>query len=207
MVRPDAKRVFDIALAVPLAIVTLPVQAAVAVAVWRRLGRPVLFRHERPGLYGTPFTLFKFRTMLPVHAALGRVDDASRLTSFGRWLRSTSLDELPTLWNVVKGDMSLVGPRPLLIAYLPLYTDTEARRHEVRPGITGLAQVAGRNALSWEARLRLDVEYVESRCAMTDLRILARTLSSVFLRCGITAPDHASMPLLTRPVLDTRVRA
>lgn len=203
MARPDVKRVLDLALAAPLAVVTLPVQAVVAVAVARNLGRPVLFRQTRPGRHGKPFTMVKFRTMAPVNAAFGLIDDQSRLTGFGRWLRSTSLDELPTLWNVVRGEMSLVGPRPLLIAYLPLYTNAEARRHEVRPGLTGLAQVSGRNAVSWDERLRLDVAYVESCSFLLDLQILARTVGLVVRRRGVTATGHATMPLLTRPLIET----
>lgn len=194
MVRLDAKRIFDLALALPVAVVTLPVQAAVAVAVARKLGRPVLFRQERPGLDGKPFTMRKFRTMLPVNVELGLVDDESRMTEFGRWLRSTSLDELPTLWNVVKGDMSLVGPRPLLMQYLPRYSHEQARRHEVLPGLTGLAQVSGRNSLSWDEKLRLDVRYVDRHSLRLDLSIMAKTISAVLSRKGIAAQGTATMP-------------
>ncbi len=190
----DAKRVLDVAVAGPLLVVTAPVQAAVAAAVAVRLGRPVLFRQERPGLGGRPFTILKFRTMLPVDAATGRVDDASRMTRLGRFLRATSLDELPTLVNVVRGDMSLVGPRPLLMAYLPRYSATQARRHEVRPGLTGLAQVSGRNALGWDERLALDVEYVDRRCLRLDFAILLRTVRAVLRREGISAEGEATMP-------------
>lgn len=192
-----AKRAFDLAVAVPLAVLTLPVQAAVAVAIRRRLGAPVLFRQQRPGRHGHPFHLVKFRTMHEVDEAAGRVADADRLDAFGAWLRSTSLDELPTLWNVVAGDMSLVGPRPLLTAYLPLYSAEQARRHEVRPGVTGLAQVAGRNALDWDERLRLDVEYVDTRTLALDVSILARTIGTVLSRSGVSAPGHATMPAFT----------
>ncbi|WP_043649985.1 sugar transferase [Terracoccus sp. 273MFTsu3.1] len=204
MRRHTAKRAFDLAVSLPLFIVSLPVQCVIAFIVARRLGSPVIFAQPRPGLKGVPFTLYKFRTMVPVNEALGLVDDSSRMTDLGRWLRSTSLDELPTLWNVVRGDMSLVGPRPLLVAYLPLYTPEEARRHDVRPGITGLAQVSGRNAIGWDDRLRLDVDYVERASLTLDLRILWRTLTSVTRREGISAPDHETMPLLTRPLPDGR---
>ncbi|WP_256793809.1 sugar transferase [Terrabacter sp. Ter38] len=200
-----AKRGFDLVVAVPLLLVTLPAQLVVAAVVARRLGRPVLFSQQRPGLGGEPFTLYKFRTMVPVNEALGLVDDGARMTDCGRWLRSTSLDELPTLWNVVRGDMSLVGPRPLLVAYLPLYTPTEARRHDVRPGVTGLAQVSGRNAISWDDRLRLDVEYVDRASFALDVSILWRTVMSVGRRQGISAPDHDTMPLLTRKLTDSNV--
>ena len=190
----DWKRVVDVAVAGPLLLVTAPVQAAVAVAVSGRLGRPVLVRQRRPGRDGVPFTILKFRTMLPVDAPAGHVDDASRLTPLGRFLRSTSLDELPTLVNVVRGDMSLVGPRPLLMAYLPRYSATQARRHEVRPGLTGLAQVSGRNAVGWDERLALDVEYVDTRSLRLDLAILARTVAAVVRREGISADGEATMP-------------
>ncbi|HEU4329535.1 MAG TPA: sugar transferase [Lapillicoccus sp.] len=190
----DWKRVLDVAVAGPLLVVTAPIQGAVAVAVVARLGRPVLFRQRRPGRDGVPFTIFKFRTMLPVDAATGRVDDAARMTRLGRFLRATSLDELPTLVNVLRGDMSLVGPRPLLMAYLPRYSATQARRHEVRPGLTGLAQVSGRNAVGWDERLALDVEYVDTRSMRLDLRILARTVGAVVRREGISAEGEATMP-------------
>lgn len=190
----DWKRVLDVAVAGPLLVVTAPIQGAVAVAVVARLGRPVLFRQRRPGRDGVPFTIFKFRTMLPVDAATGRVDDAARMTRLGRFLRATSLDEMPTLVNVLRGDMSLVGPRPLLMAYLPRYSSTQARRHEVRPGLTGLAQVSGRNAVGWDERLALDVEYVDTRSMRLDLRILARTVGAVVRREGISAEGEATMP-------------
>lgn len=186
------QRALDLALAVPIALASLPVQAIIAVAVARRLGRPVLFRQVRPGLQGKPFALRKFRTMLPIDPAYGQVDDASRMTDLGRLLRATSLDELPTLWNVVRGDMSLVGPRPLLVEYLERYSPDQARRHEVRPGITGLAQVSGRNAMSWEQKLALDVRYVDTRSLGLNVRILARTVRSVLRRDGITAEGEAT---------------
>ena len=196
------KRIFDLLVAVPVFLLSLPVQAIVALLVRRHLGSPVLFRQERPGRGGRPFTLVKFRTMLDVNPELGLIEDANRMTDLGRLLRATSLDELPTLWNVVRGDMSLVGPRPLLMSYLALYTDTEMRRHDVRPGVTGLAQVSGRNAIAWDDRLRLDVEYVETQSLWLDLWIIGRTVGSVLGRRGISAPDHATMPLLDRPLRD-----
>lgn len=189
-----AKRAFDLILTAPALVVSAPVQAVIAVAVARKLGRPVLFRQQRPGLDGRPFELVKFRTMLPVDESVGRVEDADRLTGFGRWLRATSLDELPTLWNIVKGDMSLVGPRPLLMRYLPRYSPEQARRHEVRPGLTGLAQVNGRNALTWEAKFALDVEYVDRQSLGLDLRILLATIMPVLRRDGISATGDVTMP-------------
>ena len=188
------KRLLDLAIAVPALLLTLPVQPAGSAAVALRLGRPVLFRQTRPGRDGKPFEIVKFRTMLPVDPAAGLVDDASRLTPFGRALRSTSLDELPSLWNVVRGDMSLVGPRPLLMEYLSRYSPEQAGRHAVPPGLTGLAQVAGRNDLPWEERLRLDVEYTATRSLGLDLRILARTVVLVCGRTGITGGGSATMP-------------
>lgn len=152
----------------------------------------MLFHQFRPGLNAELFTLRKFRTMLPIDPARGQVDDASRMTDLGRFLRATSLDELPTLWNVVRGDMSLVGPRPLLVEYLERYSTEQSRRHDVRPGITGLAQVSGRNAMSWEQKLALDVRYVDIRSMMLDLRIIARTVQSVLRREGVTAEGEAT---------------
>ena len=189
----EQKRVFDLLVAVPALLVSLPLQAAVAVAVVFGLGRPVIFRQTRPGLHGRPFEILKFRTMRPENPAAGLLDDASRLTPLGRLLRRTSLDELPTLWNVVRGDMSLVGPRPLLMQYLDRYSPEQARRHQVRPGLTGLAQVSGRNDISWDDRLRLDVEYVCRHSLGTDLRILARTVCLVLRRTGINAAGAATM--------------
>lgn len=188
-----AKRAFDVALGSVTLVATLPLQVVAAIAVRLRLGSPVLFRQERAGLGGRPFRLVKLRTMRHPDPARGLVTDADRLTPLGRLLRATSIDELPSLWNVVRGDMSLVGPRPLPTAYLPRYSPTQARRHEVRPGITGLAQVSGRNALSWQERLRLDVAYVDEHTMRGDLAILARTVVAVFRREGIAAPDAATM--------------
>jgi lipopolysaccharide/colanic/teichoic acid biosynthesis glycosyltransferase len=186
------KRALDVVVSLVALIVLSPVLAAVAVSVRRALGRPVLFRQQRPGLRGRPFTLYKFRTMRP--AEPGReAGEAERLTPLGSFLRSTSLDELPELWNVLRGDMSLVGPRPLLMEYLPLYTPEQARRHEVRPGITGWAQVNGRNAITWDEKFRLDVWYVDHRSLRLDLRILAMTVWKVFVREGITERGQATM--------------
>lgn len=189
------KRVFDLAAASAALVVSLPVMAITAAAVAVRHGRPVIFAQQRPGLDGRIFTLYKFRTMRVAGPGDGPDSDAARLTTFGRWLRSTSLDELPTLWNVIRGDMSLVGPRPLLPEYLERYTPQQARRHDVRPGITGYAQVNGRNTVDWAERLRLDVEYVERRCARLDARILAATVLAVLRRDGISAEGHATMPV------------
>lgn len=192
-----AKRALDLAVAVPVLVLTAPVQAMTAVAVRVTLGTPVLFRQERPGLHGRRFTMVKFRTMLLPDQVGGTTDDDVRLTTVGRVLRATSLDELPTLLNVLRGDMSLVGPRPLLVEYLDRYTPTQARRHEVRPGLTGLAQVGGRNQQTWDERLRLDVEYVDTWTFAGDLRILARTFGAVLRRDGISAAGHATMPRFT----------
>ena len=189
------KRVFDLllaafgllALALPLLMLTWLVR--------RKLGSPVFFRQVRPGLCGQPFEMLKFRTMTSERGPTGQLlPDAVRLTPFGRWLRATSLDELPELWNVLKGDMSLVGPRPLLMEYLPLYTPEQARRHEVRPGITGWAQVNGRNAIGWEDKFRLDVWYVDNRSLWLDIKILWLTVKKVLLRDGISAAGEATMP-------------
>lgn len=187
------KRVMDLAIAVPALVASLPAQAAIAFVIRRRMGRPVLFRQTRPGRNGVPFDVIKFRTMRPACEG-DPVDDGNRLTPLGRFLRSTSLDELPTLWNVVRGDMSMVGPRPLLVEYLDRYTREQARRHEVRPGITGLAQISGRNAIDWETRLALDVEYVDRRSFRLDLCILLRTVAKVARQEGVTNPNHPTMP-------------
>ena len=187
------KRAIDVLVAGLLLVLTAPVQALVAVLVRRRLGSPVLFRQSRPGKDGVVFDLVKFRSMLEPDPSRSLVTDAERLTPFGAWLRSTSLDEAPTLWNVVRGDMSLVGPRPLLVQYLDRYTPEQARRHEVRPGITGLAQISGRNEVEWGERLRLDVEYVDRRSLLLDARILAATLMLVVRRHGVTGAGSVTM--------------
>lgn len=192
------KRAFDVlAAVVALPLLLLPL-ACTALLVRVRMGSPVLFRQVRPGLRGEPFELVKFRTMLDALDRDGAPrPDAERLTPFGRWLRSTSLDELPALWNVLRGDMSLVGPRPLLMQYLPLYSPREARRNMVRPGIAGWAQVNGRNALTWTQKFELDVWYVENRSFWLDLRILWMTLLVVMRRDGISAQGEATMPPFT----------
>jgi len=193
----SVKRTIDVVGSAALLIVLSPVVALVAALVALRLSRPVIFRHERPGRNAEPFTLLKFRTMTDATDAEGRpLPDAVRLTPFGRRLRSTSLDELPELWNVLRGDMSLVGPRPLLTEYLPVYTPRQARRHEVRPGVTGWAQVNGRNDLPWGEKLEMDVWYVEHRSLALDVRILLRTLSVPFRRSGINRAGHATAPRL-----------
>lgn len=195
MNRDRAKRLFDLALTIPALILLAPVMLAVAVAIALRLGRPLLFRQVRPGLYGKPFTIYKFRTMRDARDAAGHpLPDAARLTPFGTFLRSTSLDELPELVNVLRGEMSLVGPRPLLMQYLDRYTPGQARRHDVRPGLTGWAQVRGRNALTWEDRFALDLWYVEHHTLALDLRILLLTAASVLRRKNIAQPGHATMP-------------
>lgn len=195
------KRTIDVAVAGTALVATAPVQAVVAVLVARNLGRPVLFRQQRPGRDGEAFTMVKFRTMRTAPVGTSPLHDADRLTRFGRVLRSTSLDELPSLWNIVKGDMSLVGPRPLLMDYLPLYSARQARRHEVRPGLTGLAQVRGRNLLSWEDRFELDVDYVERRSLRLDARIVLETVRAVLRRDGVSSATSQTMePFTGSPV-------
>jgi lipopolysaccharide/colanic/teichoic acid biosynthesis glycosyltransferase len=182
-----SKRVLDIIVSLAGLLLTAPLQALLALLVARKLGLPILFRQERPGFHGKPFILIKFRTMRPPDINAGLLSDADRLTRFGHRLRSTSLDELPSLWNVLRGEMSLVGPRPLLMKYLERYTPDQARRHDVRPGITGLAQVSGRNALAWEDRLAVDVSYVDRRSLGLDLEILKKTVLLVLRRTGVSA--------------------
>ncbi|TKA90993.1 sugar transferase [Halopseudomonas bauzanensis] len=177
------KRLFDIAVSGTALLLLAPVLAIVAWQVSRKMGSPVLFCQIRPGLNGKPFEMIKFRTMRDAFDKNGSLlPDSARITSFGRFLRSTSLDELPELWNVLKGDMSIVGPRPLLMEYLDYYTEEEQLRHSVRPGVTGLAQVSGRNALTWEQKLGLDVEYVNTRSFLLDLQIIFLTIHKVFKR-------------------------
>jgi lipopolysaccharide/colanic/teichoic acid biosynthesis glycosyltransferase len=187
-----SKRALDVTVSAVGLIVTAPVQLVLAGVVAKRIGRPVFFVQPRPGRDGKVFDLVKFRTMLPVDETRGLVSDEDRMTTFGALLRSTSLDELPTLWNVLRGDMSLVGPRPLLVRYLDRYSPRQARRHEVRPGVTGLAQISGRNAISWDDKLEFDVRYVETRSFVGDLRILVRTIARVVRRDGVTADGQVT---------------
>lgn len=192
------KRLFDIVAASSALIVLAPVIVIVAWLVRRQLGSPVLFRQVRPGLNGDPFEMIKFRTMRDAVDESGRpLPDCERMTSFGSFLRSSSLDELPELWNVLKGDMSLVGPRPLLMEYLPLYSPDQYRRHEVRPGVTGWAQVNGRNALSWEDKFSLDVWYVDNRSFWLDCKVIFLTVKKVLVRDGINADGEATVTKFT----------
>ncbi|WP_175653708.1 sugar transferase [Pseudomonas sp. Marseille-P9899] len=192
------KRLFDIGAASLGLIALAPVILIVALLIRRRLGSPVLFRQVRPGLGGKAFEMVKFRTMRDAVDSQGNpLPDSERMTPFGAFLRSSSLDELPELWNVIKGDMSLVGPRPLLMEYVPLYDDEQARRHEVRPGVTGWAQINGRNALSWEDKFKLDVWYVENRSFWLDLKIIFLTIKKVVVRDGISGQGEVTMSRFT----------
>ncbi|MGX1113391.1 lipopolysaccharide/colanic/teichoic acid biosynthesis glycosyltransferase [Pseudoalteromonas sp. MBR-15] len=188
------KRVFDFIVALCALLTLLPVIIIVALLIRSKLGSPILFTQDRPGLNGTVFKMMKFRTMLDGKDKHGNLlPDNERMTKFGAFLRSTSLDELPGLFNVLKGDMSLVGPRPLLVQYLPLYSTEQARRHNVRPGITGWAQVNGRNAISWEDKFKLDVWYVDNQSFWLDIKILFLTVKKVFVREGISADGHVTI--------------
>lgn len=192
------KRLLDVVASAAALVVLSPLLLALWLMVRRRMGVPALFRQTRPGLHGRPFQMIKFRTMRDSVSPDGApLPDAERLTPFGRWLRATSLDELPELWNVLRGDMSLVGPRPLLMEYLPLYSPEQARRHEVRPGVTGWAQVNGRNALGWEQKFALDVWYVDHRSFWLDVRILWLTVRKVVKREGISGEGVATMERFT----------
>jgi len=192
------KRVIDVVVAFLMLLFLSPVLVLVAWLVRKKLGSPVLFRQMRTGINGTSFEIFKFRTMLDANDQYGTpLPDAQRMTKFGAFLRSSSLDELPGLWNVLKGDMSLVGPRPLLPEYLPLYSETERRRHEVRPGVTGWAQVNGRNSLSWKNKFKLDVWYVDNRTLWLDIKILLLTVKKVVVREGIGAEGEVTMSKFT----------
>lgn len=192
------KRLFDLFFALAVLLLASPFFLLGALVVWLDMGSPVFFRQQRPGYRGRPFMLYKFRTMRNAHDASGQLlPDAERLTRWGTLLRRTSIDELPQLISVLKGDMSLVGPRPLLMEYLPLYSQEQMRRHEVRPGITGWAQVNGRNALSWEERFRLDVWYVDHRSFWLDMKILLMTAKKVLVREGISAKGEATMSKFT----------
>ncbi|HDI3206348.1 TPA: sugar transferase [Vibrio cholerae] len=192
------KRVFDFLISLAVLIVLSPITVLVAWKIRSNLGSPVLFRQIRPGLNGQPFEMIKFRTMKDAVDANGNpLPDSERMTPFGDKLRNSSLDELPELWNVLKGEMSLVGPRPLLMQYLPLYSKEQARRHEVRPGVTGWAQINGRNAISWEEKFKLDVWYVDNHSFWLDLRILLLTVKKVFVKEGISADGHVTVAPFT----------
>lgn len=196
--RYTMKRFFDIIAASGALLVTLPILMVLALLVRLNLGVPIFFSQLRPGLHGKPFRMLKFRTMRNSYDRDGvPLPDAERITGFGSFLRSTSLDELPGLWSVLNGDMSLVGPRPLLMEYLPLYSPEQARRHDVRPGVTGWAQVNGRNALSWDEKFALDLWYVDNRSFILDLKILLLTVRKVLVRDGISAAGEATMPKFT----------
>jgi sugar transferase EpsL len=192
------KRTFDLLLTGIALIIFSPVMVALALLIRNMLGSPVIFKQQRPGLFTKPFYIYKFRSMNDNKNSLGELlCDAERLTSLGRWLRSTSLDELPSLWNVLKGEMSLVGPRPLLMEYVQLYNSEQMRRHEVKPGVTGWAQVNGRNAISWPDKFRLDVWYVDHQSLWLDIKIIFLTIKKVFFRDGISAEGEATMPKFT----------
>lgn len=195
------KRTFDIVASASALVLLSPVLAITAHKVKKELGSPVLFRQTRPGLYGRPFEMIKFRTMKDATDKEGNaLPDSERLTDFGKKLRASSLDELPELWNVLKGDMSLVGPRPLLMEYLPLYNAEQAKRHNVRPGVTGYAQVNGRNSLSWEDKFKLDTWYVEHQSLWLDMKILLKTVKKVIIKDGISAEGEATMTKFTGTV-------
>lgn len=192
------KRLLDIIIASTALILLSPLYAFVAYKVKKNLGSPVLFRQVRPGLYGKPFEMIKFRTMKDAVDANGQpLPDSERLTAFGKMLRSTSLDEMPELWNVIKGDMSIVGPRPLLTEYLPLYNEEQAKRHNVRPGMTGYAQVNGRNAIGWEEKFKLDTWYVEHQSTLLDFKIMFKTVHKVLAKDDISAEGEATMTRFT----------
>ena len=192
------KRVLDIAIASTALVILSPVYAFVAYKVRKNLGSPVLFRQVRPGLYGQPFEMIKFRSMKDAVDAQGNpLPDSERLTPFGKMLRSSSLDEMPELWNVIKGEMSIVGPRPLLTEYLPLYNAEQAKRHNVRPGMTGHAQVNGRNAISWEEKFKLDTWYVENQSLWLDFKIMLKTVKKVLAKEDISAEGEATMTKFT----------
>lgn len=195
-----AHRSFDLVMAIGGALLFSPLIVLAAGVTWISMGRPIIFSQVRAGLNGRPFRIYKFRTMKDARAPDGsQMPDDQRLTPAGRWLRSTSLDELPEIWNVIKGDMSIVGPRPLLMDYLPLYSPEQARRHEVKPGITGWAQVNGRNAISWDERFALDVWYVDHRSVWLDLRIIGMTFARVWRREGVSGHGHVTMDRFRGP--------
>jgi len=192
------KRLVDLILGITALILLSPILLITAILVSQKLGSPIFFTQVRPGKDGKPFKMVKFRTMRDAIDAQGNpLPDAERLTPFGRRLRSTSIDELPELWNVIKGEMSLVGPRPLLMEYLPLYSPEQATRHDLKPGMTGWAQINGRNAISWEDKFKLDTWYVQHQSLWLDIKIMALTVKKVLVRDGISASDHATMPFFT----------
>ena len=192
--RKGIKRLLDIVISAAALLVLSPLLLVVALLVRIKLGSPVIFKQPRPGRHGKIFTLYKFRTMLDAVDASGEpLADEKRLTSFGKLLRSTSLDELPELWNILRGDMSIVGPRPLRVEYLPLYSKEQARRHEVLPGLTGLAQVSGRNSIDWPTRFKLDIEYVDTLSLKLDGTIVLRTIAAVLKRSDVSSDSHATM--------------
>ena len=189
------KRVFDLIVASVAGVVLLPVSLLIALAIRVSMGSPVIFKQVRPGLNGKPFVMYKFRTMLDLRDEQGNLlPDEKRLTRLGKFLRRFSLDEIPELWNVIKGDMSIIGPRPLLMEYLPLYTPEQARRHEVKPGMAGPVIMSGRNLLSWEEKFKLDVWYVDNVSLVTDMKILLKTFISVLTGKGVSAPGEATAP-------------
>lgn len=197
------KRLFDLFLGLFILLAMLPFLYVLAFLIYIKLGPPIIFCQQRPGLHGRPFHLYKFRTMTNERDVQGSLlPDAQRMTGLGRFLRSSSLDELPELWNVLKGEMSFVGPRPLLMEYLPLYSEEQARRHEMRPGITGWAQVNGRNAISWEEKFKLDVWYVDNWSFWLDLKILFLTFVKVFKREGISQSGHVTAGKFTGTQID-----
>lgn len=192
------KRLLDIIIASVALVLLSPLYAFVAYKVKKNLGSPILFRQVRPGLHGKPFEMIKFRTMKDAVDVQGNpLPDSERLTPFGKMLRSTSLDEMPELWNVIKGDMSIVGPRPLLMEYLPLYSPEQAKRHDVRPGMTGHAQVNGRNAISWEEKFKLDTWYVENQSTWLDFKIMLKTVKKVITKDDISAEGEVTMSKFT----------
>jgi sugar transferase EpsL len=203
--RRIGKRIFDLVITIPALVLLSPVLITVGLMVRFKLGSPVLFSQQRPGLNGKPFSMFKFRSMTNTRDAQGNLlPNEDRLTDFGRFLRKTSLDELPEFWNVLAGDMSLVGPRPLLIQYLELYTPEQARRHDVPPGITGWAQINGRNAISWEEKFAYDVWYVDNLSFILDLKIIGLTIKRVLIREGISPTDQEIMPRFTGSTVEKR---
>ena len=192
------KRIFYFVLASVVALIFSPLMIILTLLVLCMLGKPIIFKQQRPGLHAKPFYIYKFRTMNDKKNTHGEfLTDAERITTFGKLLRSTSLDELPSLWNVLKGDMNLVGPRPLLMEYVPLYNAVQARRHDVKPGVTGWAQVNGRNAISWEEKFKLDVWYIDHQSLWLDIKIIILTFKKVFFRDGISAKGEATMPKFT----------